>query len=449
MNLEFLYQLYLSCDCRVTTDSRSIEGGELFFALKGERFDGNLYALDALNAGAAYAIIDSKTIYANSGEHSLKERLILVDNVFSCLQALATHHRRTVCSGSLPVLALTGTNGKTTTKNLITVVLSTRFRVCATKGNFNNDIGVPLTLLSIRPDTEFAIIEMGANHPDDIAKLVRVCEPDFGLITNVGKAHLEGFGSFEGVKNAKGELYKWLSGREGSRIFINEDDSHLKEMSEGIASHFYEYGINYQGARIIAQSPERPLLSLQLADKTIHTQLIGTYNATNVLAALCVGQFFGVSRDAAITAIEAYYPSNQRSQLERAGSNTLIIDAYNANPSSMAAALDGFLATEAKHKLALLGDMKELGADSQSEHLALLERLCGTDVDVMLVGDEFCNALSSIKASHNCKVPQYLCFKTSTDLAYYLSSHLPVDSLILIKGSRSTAMEKVLDALRK
>lgn len=430
MNINELYSIYLACDCRVTTDSRSIAGGELFFALKGENFDGNDYALSALERGAAYAVVDRPELQG--------ERVINVEDSFKAMQELAIHHRRNVSAGRLIVLGLTGTNGKTTTKNLLQAVLSKKLRVCATSGNLNNDIGVPLTLLSIRPNTELAIVEMGASHPDDIAKLVRVCEPDYGLITNVGKAHLQGFGSFEGVKSAKGELYQWLGKREGSRIFINEDDIDLKQMSDGIPSHFYGYGLEYQSAKILPTSPQQPYLRLQLSGRTISTKLIGSYNANNVLAALCVAQFCGIPSEDAIAAIEAYTPANKRSQLILKDGNTIILDAYNANPSSMAAALDGFLASDYKSKLALLGDMKELGEDSAQEHIAVVERLRDADVQVFLVGEEFAKAVQTLGVD-------MICFKTSALLREYLQAHKPVDSLILIKGSRSTQMEKVLE----
>lgn len=431
MSIQDLYELYLSCDCRVSTDSRSISGGELFFALRGDNFNGNAFAIKALESGAAWAIVDDASLPSNP-------RIIKVSDAFSTLQQLAIHHRQSL--KGLTVLGITGTNGKTTTKNLIHAVLSQKYLCSATIGNLNNDIGVPLTLLSIRPGTQIAIVEMGANHPDDISKLVRVCQPDCGLITNVGKAHLQGFGSLEGVKAAKGELYKYLGSVPRSRIFINEDDPTLKEMSSHIPCHFYGYGLAYDGAVVLPASPEQPYLRVQLRDALVSTRLVGSYNATNALAALAVGEYFGVERSSAIRAIESFTPTNKRSQIEQRGSNTLIIDAYNANPSSMAAALDNFLSSASEHKLALLGDMKELGADSAVEHKAVIQRLMQSKAEVMLVGPEFAAAARELSCT-------YPCFESSSDLASFLSDHRPGGCLILLKGSRSTAMEKVLDVL--
>ena len=320
MTTEELYSIYLDCGCRVTTDSRKITGGEIFFALKGENFDGNDYALSALEKGAAWAVADRREL----PEH---ERLIVVDDALAALQQLAIWHRTHLRGGHLPVIGLTGTNGKTTTKNLIRAVLSRKYRVSATEGNLNNDIGVPLTLLSIRPDTEIAVVEMGANHPDDIAKLVQVSRPDYGLITNVGRAHLLGFGSFEGVKAAKGELYRWLGSRRGSVIFINEDDSELKGMAAGIACHFFGYGRNYQHAEILECTPEEPCLRLRLDGQIVATRLVGAYNADNVLASIAIGDYFGVPRKDAVEAIAAFVPDNIRSQMVRTSRNTLIVDA--------------------------------------------------------------------------------------------------------------------------
>ena len=296
MEISELYEIYRSCSGRVATDSRAIEGGELFFALKGENFDGNRFAAAALQAGASYAVVDA------SADLSCDDRFIRVPDVFVALQELAVWHREHVSGPGkrLPVIGLTGTNGKTTTKNLISAVLSRKYRVTATAGNFNNDIGVPLSLLKITPDTEIAVIEMGANHPDDIAKLVKVSRPDYGLITNVGKAHLLGFGSFEGVKAAKGELYNWLGTHRGSLIFLNEDDADLREMASKQPCHCFGYGLAYQRAEVLPLSAQEPFVRIRLGADIIRTQLVGAYNAQNVLAALAVGEYFGVSRADAI-----------------------------------------------------------------------------------------------------------------------------------------------------
>lgn len=434
--MQELYRKYCDCAYRVTTDSRSIEGGEMFFALKGENFDGNRFAIQALEKGAAWAVVDAS---ADLPEH---ERLIKVEDSFKALQSLAIYHRTHVRDGKLPVIGLTGTNGKTTTKNLMEAVLSRKYKVTATKGNLNNDIGVPLSLLSITPDTEIAIIEMGANHPDDITKLVQVCRPDYGLITNVGKAHLLGFGSFEGVKKAKGELYRWLGEHRGSLIFVNEDNADLREMASMQPSHSFGYGLKYQGARLLPSSPEAPFLRLQLRDREISTQLVGNYNADNVLAALAVGEYFGVERDAAIEAIEEYTPANKRSQMVRTEHNTLIVDAYNANPSSMAAALDNFANIQAERKIAMLGDMRELGDDSLTEHISILRKLRDMGQEAYLVGEEFAKALQS-EGTGSEKL-----FASSEELSEYLLTNPVKDAVVLLKGSRGIAMEKVLDAIK-
>ena len=377
--MEDLYQKYLACGGRVTTDSRAIAGGEIFFALRGENFDGNDYAVKALESGAAWAVVN------DDAQLPADARFIRVADPLQTLRDLAIWHRTHVRDGKLPVLGLTGTNGKTTTKNLIAAVLAKKYRVTATQGNLNNDIGVPLSVLSITPDTEIAVIEMGANHPDDIAKLVRVSQPDYGLITNVGRAHLLGFGSFEGVKAAKGELYKWLGAHPGSLIFLNEDDPDLREMAAKQPCHFFGYGIAYQGAEILPSSPDVPFLRLRVGGKLVRTQLVGAYNATNVLAALAVGEYFGVDRHDAIDAIAEFVPTNNRSQMVRTERNTLIVDAYNANPSSMRAALDNFRLVEANAKLALLGDMRELGAESQAEHEKVIRQLREAGLTACLV----------------------------------------------------------------
>lgn len=422
--IEKLYDLYCSCGYKVSTDSRSIVGGELFFALKGENFNGNQYALASLEKGAAWAIVD---------EFIDNPRCILVEDSFKALQALAIYHRKQL---NIPVIGLTGTNGKTTTKNLITTVLAQKFKVCSTAGNLNNDIGVPLSLLSITPDCEIAVIEMGANHPDDIAKLVVVAQPDYGLITNVGKAHLLGFGSFEGVQRAKGALYKYLGSRRGSVIFINEDDEILRSMSKGIASHFFSYGRNYQGVKIYN---EGGFLSLELDGVMIRTHLVGAYNCDNVLAAICVGDYFGVNRNEAIKAIEEFEPNNKRSQMMKTARNTLIVDAYNANPSSMSCALDNFIAlTGFEHKLVLLGDMRELGEDSLNEHIIIVKKLIDNKIDAYLVGEEFTKAVKYLNAN-------YTCFSSSDQLSQSIKEIS--NTLILIKGSRSIYMEKTIASL--
>ena len=445
--MEELYAKYLACGCKVTTDSRAIRGGEIFFALRGENFDGNNYALKALEAGAAWAVVNEDFSWnempdqvGHDGKKVGHDRLIKVTDPFKTLQELAIWHRTHVRDGQLPVIGLTGTNGKTTTKNLIAAVLAKKYRVTATQGNLNNDIGVPLSLLSITPDTEIAVIEMGANHPDDIAKLVKVSQPDYGLITNVGRAHLLGFGSFEGVKAAKGELYKWLGAHRGSLIFLNEDDPDLREMAAKQPCHTFGYGIDYQRAAILPATPQEPFLRIRLGDATVATHLVGAYNATNVLAALAVGEYFGVPRADAIAAIAAFVPDNNRSQMMRTAANTLIVDAYNANPSSMRAALENFSHVEAASKLALLGDMRELGAESLEEHKKIVLQLREAGIPACLVGEEFQKALSELPGDE-------AWFPSSEALAEHLATHPVRDAMILVKGSRGIQMEKVLPSL--
>lgn len=432
-----LYEKYIGCAGRVTTDSRAISGGEMFFALRGETFDGNEFAPKALELGASYAVVNADAVLPDDS------RFIRVEDPLKTLTELAIWHREHVLGDRrLPVIGLTGTNGKTTTKELISAVLRRRFRVCATEGNLNNDIGVPLSILKIRKDTEIAVIEMGASHPDDIAKLVKVSRPDYGLITNVGKAHLLGFGSFEGVKAAKGELYNWLGAHEGSLIFLNEDDADLVEMARRQHCHVFGYGRTAQNASVLPSSPEEPFVRIRLGSgREVTTHLVGSYNAVNVLAAIAVGQYFGVSEDDAAQAVSEYVPVNNRSQMSRTASNTLIVDAYNANPSSMAAALDNFEGMEAENKIALLGDMRELGADSLSEHISVVRRVVSSGVRTYLVGEEFGKAL----AATGMKVAGH--YATSDELAAELSAMKCKGAVILIKGSRGIRMEKVIPVL--
>lgn len=441
MSIEDLYSKYLECGCKVTTDSRAIGGGEMFFAIKGENFDGNDYALKALEAGASFAVVNSSSAAAAASD----DRIIAVDDTLKCLTQLANYHRNNCLSGGerLRVIGLTGTNGKTTTKELIRSVLSAKYRVTATEGNLNNDIGVPLSLLKITPETELAVIEMGANHPDDIVKLVRVVEPDSGLITTVGKGHLLGFGSFEGVKKAKGALYDFLA-EVGGTIFLNEDDTDLRAMSaerNGIA--IVPYGPSYDGAEILPVTAESPFLRIQLGSRCIRTKLVGAYNAVNVLAAICIGRYFEVPFEDACAAVEAYTPANSRSQMQRTDRNVLIMDAYNANPSSMTAALNSFAAIQADCKIALLGDMRELGADSLQEHIGIVRKLSELGLKAWLVGEEFTKALAR---TGSCDAV-YGVFADSDALAAYLKEHPLQGATVLVKGSRGIRMEKVVPEL--
>ena len=452
-----LYEKFLT-SAGVTTDTRTLTGGEMFFALKGENFDGNRYALQALEKGAAFAVVDRGTEAASSAD----PRIIPVDNTLLALKAMARCHRESLKVGGrrFPVIGLTGTNGKTTTKELIRSVLASKFRVSATKGNLNNDVGVPLSVLSIPKDAQIAVIEMGASHPGDISALVPVCAPDYGLITNVGKAHLLGFGSFEGVKAAKGELYDWILS-EGKAAFINADDPVLGEMATQRAGlSLIPYGQKYWECEVIPPTADNPYLFMAIPEGVepnvnieegqeenmilCRTSLVGSYNASNVLAALSVGMFFGVPLQEGVDAIGEYLPSNNRSQMTRTQKNVLIVDAYNANPTSMAAALDNFSAFSATKKLLMIGSMGELGNDSLSEHVKIVERISGMDIDTAyLVGDEFKKALDQTG-----NVPSSIIwFSSSADLAAYLEKASPEGFAILIKGSRSQKMETVIPVL--
>lgn len=440
MDIEALYGRYLACGGVVTTDSRTLKGGELFFALKGENFDGNAYALNALDAGAKYAVVSEDSEAARSG----REGVIPVPDTLKALQALARHHRNAVRPGGRPltVVGLTGTNGKTTTKELIRTVLSTRYTLTATEGNLNNDIGVPLTLLKINDATQLAVVEMGANHPDDIAHLVQVCEPDLGLITNVGRAHLLGFGSFEGVKRAKGQLYDWIAAR-GGEVFLNTDDPDLCAMvAERPGLSILPYGMTHSGASVLPSSPEEPFLRIRMGQRLIRTQLVGAYNAANVMAALAVGARFGVPVADAATAIAAYVPANNRSQMTRTERNTLIVDAYNANPSSMRAALDNFAAVQAPLKVALLGDMRELGEESLQEHRNIVQKTLSADYQPVFVGEEFGKALREIRPD-----PMPAWFEDSVALAAWLEEHPLTGAVVLVKGSRGIKMENAIPQL--
>ena len=430
----------------MTTDTRTLKGGEMFFALKGENFDGNEYALKALEAGARYAVVNADSQVAASGD----PRLVVVEDTLKTLQELARWHRSmTFVDGKpLTVVALTGTNGKTTTKELIRAVLSVRYNVTATEGNLNNSIGVPLTLLKIDSETQMAVVEMGASHPGDIKELVDIALPNYGLITNVGKAHLLGFGSFEGVMATKGELYDYLR-RTSDKVFLNVDNPYLCKMAsdrnlqsdpERPYSLVISYGLEYQGFKVLPSDAEHPYLRISAGDSVINTNLVGSYNADNVMAALAVGQQFGVSFEEAVKAVEAYVPSNNRSQMTRTDRNILIVDAYNANPTSMAAALDNLSSTVAEKKVVMLGDMLELGEDSLKLHSEVVERLSAMKLSmVCLVGGEFSKVCEGNETVH--------CFATSDELAKWLADN-PVDgATVLIKGSRGTRMEKVIPAL--
>lgn len=453
MNITEIYRRFKE-SAGVTTDTRTLKGGEMFFALKGENFDGNEYAVKALEAGAAYAVVNSDS---EAARHA-SDRIIPVDDTLQTLQELARWHRSmTFVNGKpLPVIALTGTNGKTTTKELIREVLATKYVVTATEGNLNNSIGVPLTLLKIDSKTQIAVIEMGASHPGDIKELVNVALPNFGLITNVGKAHLLGFGSFEGVMQTKGELYDYLR-RTADKVFLNVDNPYLCRMASERGLHdeserpdqslAIPYGVAYRNAKVLPSTPQEPFLRISLPEQqmVISTNLVGSYNADNVMAAIAIGEYFGIDIKDAAKAIEAYIPSNNRSQMTRTERNTLIVDAYNANPTSMEAALNNFRNIEAPHKTAMLGDMLELGEDSLAEHVRIARMALESGLDrVCFVGSEFRKALDEIPQSEKGRSEWSA---TSSGLAEWLKGESVTDSVILIKGSRGTRMEKIIEVL--
>lgn len=446
MQIIEVYNKFKECGS-VTTDSRTLKGGEMFFALKGENFDGNEYALKALEAGAAYAVVNADSEVGKVDD----SRLVKVEDTLKTLQELARWHRSmTFVDGKpLTVIALTGTNGKTTTKELIRTVLSVKYNVTATEGNLNNSIGVPLTLLKINSQTQIAVVEMGASHPGDIKELVDIALPSFGIITNVGKAHLLGFGSFEGVMATKGELYDYLR-RTSDKVFLNVDNPYLCKMAsernlqsdpERPYSLVIPYGLDYQGCKVLPSDAENPYLRISLPEGgVIHTNLVGSYNADNVMAALAIGIHFSVPFEDAVKAIEAYVPSNNRSQMTRTDRNVLIIDAYNANPSSMEVALNNLSAVVADKKVAMLGDMLELGADSETLHKEVLDKLSSMDLSlVCLVGKEFAKVAAGDAAVR--------CFETSDTLAQWLQTNPVHGATVLIKGSRGTRMEKVIPVL--
>lgn len=429
MNTEALYALYKEHSL-VTTDSRKCPEGSIFFALKGETFDGNNYALQALEKGCAFAIVDNPDVAKQD------ERLILVPDVLKALQELAAYHRK---AWGKTVLQITGTNGKTTTKELISAVLSEGKQVLFTEGNLNNHIGVPLTLLRIKPEHDIAVIETGANHPGEIADLCRIVDADYGLITNVGRAHLEGFGSFEGVKQTKGELYDDLHKR-GKKIFLNAFDEDLLQMAQERGFVLWEDALPYVEGRV---SEATPFVEMQWRAEddapwhTVKTNLIGAYNIANLRAAVTIGLHFGITPQQINHALEAYKPTNSRSELREVGSNRLIIDAYNANPSSMKAALTNFSFFGDKHKMVILGDMRELGAESLEEHKRIVGQLQGMELErIWLVGEEFSKA-----AEEGMRV-----FKDVEEVKTALKAEPISDSTILIKGSNGTKLYQLPEA---
>ena len=416
MKIENLYSLY--CDSYlVDTDTRKIRKNTIFFALKGENFNGNVYAEEALNKGAKYAIVDEIEYQAN-------DNIIVVENVLKTLQELASYHRKQL---NIPIIALTGSNGKTTTKELINVVLKQKFKTTATKGNLNNHIGVPLTLLSMTPDTEIGIVEMGANHHKEIEFLSKIAAPDYGYITNFGKAHIEGFGSIEGVIEAKSELYEFLI-RNNGNIFVNPKDEIQISKTRNSNKILFSEGINFLSAD--------PFVCLNYEEFKIQSNLIGSYNFNNIAIAITIGEYFEVLKKDIKSAIESYISENNRSQIVEKGSNQIILDAYNANPTSMEAALKNFkqIKTE-NNKIVILGDMFELGNTSELEHQNIANYVNELLFDkVILVGNNFCKVnFKGVK------------FKDFDELKKYIKKNNIERSTILIKGSRGMALERLLE----
>jgi UDP-N-acetylmuramoyl-tripeptide--D-alanyl-D-alanine ligase len=427
MNISQIHNLFLKCNS-VSIDTRKIEPNSLFVAIKGDNFDANTFTKDALEKGASYVIIDDKSYF-------IDQRTILVENSLIALQELAKFHRNYL---KLPVIALTGSNGKTTTKELINVVLSKKFRTKATVGNLNNHIGVPLTLLSFNSETEFGIVEMGANHKKEIEFLCELAKPDFGYITNFGKAHLEGFGGVEGVIEGKSEMYNYLS-QNDKLAFINLEDKIQVEKSKTLKS--YSFGINRENANVnISSIAANPFVEIHFSNLLIQTHLIGLYNANNINAALTIGKYFGVDDVAIKEALESYIPENNRSQLITKGTNQIILDAYNANPSSMAVAIENFLQLDNSNKIMILGDMFELGNESPQEHKAIVNSLLySKEVTFYFVGKEFYNDKNETANFHF--------FETFDAFSEHLQASKIYNSSILIKGSRGMALERTLNFL--
>lgn len=430
--MEKLYEIFLNHP-KICTDTRRIEKNSIFFALKGPNFNANSLAGKAIEQGCAYAVIDEKEFRKN-------DKFILVDDALKALQNLATYHRKQF---SIPFVAITGSNGKTTTKELVNAVLSQQFTTLSTQGNLNNHIGVPLTVLAVKKDTQIAIIEMGANHPGEIARLCSIAKPDFGIITNIGKAHMEGFGNFEGIIKTKGELFDYLRKKNGI-AFINNDNQLLKDLSQGIKKTSYGKSddSDYNGKFIEAN----PFVKIAWKKKVenefgeiVQTRIIGNYNFENILAAICIGNYFGIELNKIKSALENYLPTNNRSQILKKGSNTIILDCYNANPVSMSAAINNFAQMEDGNKIAILGDMLELGEFSQKEHENIVEILKNCPFrQTILVGKEF----SKIDLPKNFK--SFL--KTEEAKQFFFANKIE-NSQVLIKGSRGIKLETIADVL--
>lgn len=422
-----LHSLFLECSS-VSTDTRKIEKNSLFVALKGDNFDANTLAKEALEKGAKYVVIDNPT-------YLIDNRTLLVKDSLVALQELAKYHRTFL---GLPIIALTGSNGKTTTKELIHAVLSKKYNTLATIGNLNNHIGVPLTLLRFTKETEIGIVEMGANHQKEIEFLCQIAQPDYGYITNFGKAHLEGFGGVEGVIKGKSEMYDYLRGN-NKMVFVNVDDSIQNEKSTNIKR--FSFSLNNSTADVkISTIEANPMVKIIFNNQTVQSHLIGIYNANNINAAITIGNYFKVSDELIKEAIENYIPENNRSQLIQKNGNEIILDAYNANPSSMSAAITNFIQLEKKKKIAILGDMFELGEESLDEHEKIINLLIPeTDIATYFIGKDF--HANQIQNTH------IKFFENFEQFAKFLNANQPEESLILIKGSRGMALEKTLELI--
>lgn len=434
-SIELIYEKYLQFPT-VATDTRTVKAGSIFFALKGANFNGNEFAAQALASGAAYAVVDQI-------EFAINEQYLLVDDVLKALQALANHHRKQL---SIPFLGITGSNGKTTSKELINAVLAKKFQTLATFGNLNNHIGVPLTLLGINASHQFAIIEMGANHQKEIAELCEIAAPTYGLICNIGKAHLEGMGGFEGVKKTKKELYDYIESTSGT-VFVNADDAITMELSAALNNKIY-FGSNSESLLSGSIQSLAPMLCVAITFKKsaqthiVQTQLVGDYNLANILAAAGIGEYFKVPEQEIVAAIAGYTPTNNRSQIMQTANNELIMDAYNANPSSMFAAVNNFQQLPAPNKYLILGDMFELGEESIAEHQAIVSLVAALKFEkVIFVGKDFYQA-----AAEN-KIASFQFFESTANASDYLLENSISAHTILIKGSRGMKLESLLPLL--
>lgn len=453
VSIETLYSIFKEHPI-ITTDSRDCPAGSIFFALKGDNFNGNKFAQTALDNGCAYAVVDEANAIANA-------KAIIVDNVLTTLQQLANYHRRQL---GTKIIGITGTNGKTTTKELISAVLSEKYNVLYTQGNLNNHIGVPRTLLRLTKEHDIAVIEMGANHPGEIKTLVNIVEPNYGIITNVGKAHIQGFGSFEGVIKTKGELYDYLRTKKDSKVFINACNKYLMGISQGL--DLVKYGSETEPDNLGFVTECNPYLNFNLplessapslegrvggeARGTVNSHLIGSYNIDNMLAAACIGRYFGVSSELIVHALSSYQPSNNRSQLTVTADNTLIVDTYNANPTSMQAALDNFIQILANSKakankgFAILGDMRELGEISAEEHQKIVDKLAQSDIEkIWLVGSEF----AQTKANANAKANAFTYFSDVEAVKAAITADKPKGYYILIKASNGIKLFQLPELL--